>query len=183
MTDDFGPDTDPPPADDLLEAVREIDRHMALGGWDQSPHLYALVPTADLLRAEPALAETISPETSPALTPVEQDDLPADEPLGDLLARIEWPADVVGCALVMETVSLPEDVTPPDDVSGDELAAATWAAAHPRREEGRLTVGVLRSGARAATMRWRSFDDEADLVIGPELAPALADALALTLEA
>ena len=178
MTDDAAGAAVPAPRDDLLAAVREIDRHAAQGGWDQAPRLYALVPTDELLRAEPSLADTLGPEVGAALTPVEQEDLPLDEPLSDLLARIEWPAEVVGCALVMETVSLPDDAVPPEDAD----AAGAWAATHPRREEGRLTVGVLRDGSRASALRWRSFDSEADIIVSPELAPTLSDALATTLD-
>lgn len=168
---------------DLVAAVREIERHASLRGWNQPPRLYALVATDALMRSEPALASRAFLDAQAALTPVEQDDLPADEPLDELLARIEWPVDVAGCAVVLETVSLPADVAPPQAATGEHARVAAWVAAHPRREEGRLIVGVLRDGARAAALRWRSYDDPADLVVGPDLAPALAGALASTLEA
>jgi hypothetical protein len=144
---------------DLAAVVREIDRHVAVSGWDQAPRLYALVVTAELVAAEPALAAALGLSADGAdggLTPVEQEDLPYEGSLADSLARIDWPPSVAGCALVMETLT------------GDA--------------EGRLTVGVLRSGARAAVLRWRAYDSDADVLAGPDLAPGLADALAMTLE-
>ena len=49
-TSDF--DVDPA----LAAAVREIESHIAEGGWDQTARLYALVETAQLVEHEPALA-------------------------------------------------------------------------------------------------------------------------------
>ena len=84
----------------LEAALREVEAHVASGGWDQPARLYALVPTADLLMREPGLAEALGIEGDPPpghLTPVEQE-LPADgEPLETVLQSVEWPAAVRGC--------------------------------------------------------------------------------------
>lgn len=164
----------------LLAAVREVERHAAGVGWDRAPRLFALVPSAALVAAEPALVGELGLDPAPApeaLTPVEQDDLTFSQPLEELLAAIEWPPEVAGVALVLETVLLPADA---------EHAAPTtrpdaWAAAHPDREEARVAVGVHRDGSRAAALRWRRHDDDSDVVTAEDLAPALADALAATL--
>ena len=55
-----------------------------------------------------------------------------------------------------------------------------WVSEHPERREARLAVAVLRDGSRACTVRLRGEDEE-ELLVGPDLAPALADALAATL--
>ena len=56
-----------------------------------------------------------------------------------------------------------------------------WASDHPERREARLAVAVLRDGSRACTVRLRGPDED-ELLVGPDLAPALADALAATLD-
>ncbi len=169
----------------LTQAVIEIERHVAANGWDQPPRLYALVETADLLRAEPGLATTLgladpdAPSALPgALTPVEQEDFPAQAPLDQTLAHIAWPPTVHGCALVVERLMLPPSAEAdlPDD--GD-LARA--AAEHPDRKEVRITVGVLRDGSRASAVRLREHDEDTSVLSGPDLAPLLANALAATL--
>ena len=113
---------------------------------------------------------------------MEQDGL--DEvPLDELLARIGWPAEVVGCAVVNEVVVLPPgaEENAPEGLNDDETTV--WAAGHPQRREVRLAVGVLRDGTRMATLRLRAdgetpADGNADdVVVGPDLAPGLAEAL------
>src|SRR3954454_11687019 len=71
------PDVDPA----LASAVLEIESHIADGGWDQPGRLDALVRTAELVRREPALASAMGLDDASAegsLTPVEQDQLPAE---------------------------------------------------------------------------------------------------------
>ena len=76
-------------------------------GWDRSASLYALVPTAELVVAEPALADAIGLSTdSRGFTPIDQE-LPADTVLEDALGKIMWPDGVVGCAAVVERLVLP----------------------------------------------------------------------------
>jgi len=43
----------------LQSVVGEVEGHVAEAGWDQPPHLFALVETEELLRAEPQLASTL----------------------------------------------------------------------------------------------------------------------------
>jgi hypothetical protein len=167
----------------LSELVVEIERHVSEHGWDQPPRLYALVPTAELIAAEPELAAHLGlpPDAGPeALTPVEQQPLPADAPLDETLARIGWPEQVSGCALVQEVVMLPPEAEEQAPAGGD---IAGWAAAHPLRQDVRLVVGVLRDGSREATLRVRAAaGGEDDVLSGSDLVPRLAEALAATLE-
>lgn len=163
----------------LASVVAEIERHAAAGGWNQQPRLYALVPTADLLRREPALATRLglADATSATLSPVEQEGLPA-QPLDEVLAGVAWPAEVVGAAVVIEATVLP----PAAEAEMPADAPTSWAAAHPDRREVRMAVGVLRDGSRAVTVRLRGSSGAGDdLLAGPELMPNLADALAATL--
>jgi len=166
----------------LLEAVAEVDRHLAQGGWDQPTRLYALVRTAHLLASEPTLAQTLGIPAAPAadaLTPVEQDSLPTGTPLDEWLAEIGWPAEVAGCALSQEVLTLPPSVEA--DLPADADAVA-WAVTHPLRREVRMLVGVLRDGSRTATLRVRGVADQPDDVVsGEDLVPLLTDALAATL--
>jgi hypothetical protein len=173
-----------PAASRALElALAEVDEHLATGGWDQPTRLYALVTTADLVESEPALAEALglaTQVTSHGLTAVEQESLPAGEPLDEWLAGIGWPLEVIGCALAQEVLTLPPSVEAdvPDDPQVDP---AQWAATHPLRHEVRMVVGVLRDGSRASILRVRGgADADDDLVKGDDLVPLLADALTAT---
>ena len=172
----------PPAARALLNAVAEVDRHLADSGWDQPTRVYALVRTADLLASEPALAQSLGLPATPdadALTPVEQESLPTGTPLDVWLGSIGWPAEVDGCAIAQEVLTLPPSVEA-DLPPGDDGVA--WAATHPLRREVRMVVGVLRDGSRTATLRVRTTNTEPDDVVsGHDLVPLLADALAATL--
>ncbi len=175
----------------LDEVAREIDRHAAARGWDQPPRLYALASTAELVRMEPALASqlglaadgrTTPDDMTPVdLTPVEQEPLPADRPLDDMLATITWPAEVLGCALVIESLVLPPSAEAelPDP---DEVDIAAWVAGHPGRQDLRITVAVLRDGSREFVIRLRGRDTEESVLTGSDLVPALADALVTTFD-
>lgn len=165
----------------LLQTLVEIERHVADSGWDQAPLLFALASTADLIVREPAFAAQLGLDAADlpddALTPVEQDALP-DGPLDESLAQLAWPPEVAGCALVQEVVMLPPDA---EDAMPRHADVVDWAGSHPERREARLAVAVLRDGTRACTLRLRGADEE-ELLVGPDLAPALADALAATLD-
>lgn len=172
-----------PPRHPQLEALTlDLDRHAAEAGWDHPPRLFALVETADLVRREPQLAAQLGPAVADrpgGLTPVEQDDLPAHTSLEELLAGIQWPAEVLGTALTVERL-----MVPPDAESGmpqDEGEALSWLAEHPQRQEVRLVVAVLRDGSRSCAVRLRAHDEETSVLTGSDLVPGLADALALTL--
>lgn len=166
--------------DALRRAVRDVERHASQVGWDCAPRLFALVPSAALLAAEPAVADQLGLSAAPspgALTPVEQDDMTFDRPLEELLASIAWPLEVTGVALVLETVLLPANA----ERGAPKTRPGAWAAAHSEREEARVAVGVHRNGSRACALRWRRHDDDSDVVTADDLTPTLADALAATL--
>ena len=168
----------------LTHAVVEVERHAAASGWDQPARLFALVDTDELLAREPHLAAALSSNEQPvpggSLTPIEQEDL-GDEPLDELLARIVWPEEVVGCAVVVERLMLPPSAeSTVADLDGDEAAAQV--AEHPEREEVRIVVGVMRDGDRECALRLRSHDRDNAVVSGKDLVPNLVDALAATLQ-
>jgi hypothetical protein len=165
----------------LVELCREIEKHVATEGWDQPARLFALARTAELVALEPALAEALGAEghDPESLTPIEQDPVDADRPLDDLLATTMWPDEVVGAALVLERIVLPpsaEDALPDDT---DDLDAVV--AAHPDREDVRMAVVVLRDGGRMCAVRLRAHDVDSEVLVGPDVVPRLADALAATL--
>ena len=175
----------PPPteADSVLRAaVLEIETHSAEAGWDQPARLYALVPTSDLLVREPALAAAMGLDgaTAGSLTPVEQDDVPVDTPLETTLSRIMWPAEVLGCAAVVERLVLPPAAN--EQMPADPAAAEQYAAEHPDREEVRIVAGATRDGATHCALRMRSHDDALSVVEAPDLVPALLELLRSTLE-
>jgi hypothetical protein len=153
----------------LLAALVELEHHVAEGGWDAPPRLFALVETDELAAAEPDLARALGLRTtadgaSPgALTAIEQDTFaPTEDVLSDLATvRTFLPSTV--------EVELPED----------PAQAAALVAGHPAAEEIRVVVGVDRSGAQHGVARLRSQPDE--LLAGTDLVPGLATALAHTL--
>ncbi len=156
----------------------DLERHAAEQGWDRPLGLYALVPTSELLAAEPALASLLgidSPADPDELTPVEQEALSPDVPLEEALGRMLWPEGVAGCALVMERLVVKG--------SDETLAAGEDPSASGKEtEEIRMVAGVLRNGSRHCAMRMRSHDTESEVLNGPDLIPALTSALALTLD-
>ncbi len=177
--------------------AREVEEFVASGGWDQQPQLFALVPTADLLRQQPELADQL--DRNSEFTPVAQDSLPEGD-LAEALGRIAWPDAVHGCALAQEIIVLPPDAeqelpglaeeTDDGDVSEQDLQRLRQAAAdHPRRTEARLVAAVLRDGSASCVMRLRggvtgNDDSEAvdEIVESADLAPNLIDALRATLQ-
>lgn len=165
----------------LTQLALDIERHISGAGWDQPPHLFALVETADLLRREPQLAEElgITAGGPGRLTPVDQGDLPEHATLDELLGGISWPPEVLGTALSVERLMVPPAVE--REMPQEESDALTWLAEHPERQEVRIVVAVLRDGARTAAIRTRAHDDEQSVLTGTDLVPGLADALAATL--
>ncbi|GGV12631.1 PPA1309 family protein [Actinomadura sp. LOL_016] len=165
----------------LEEVVLDLERHTAQEGWDTAPRLYALVRSAELRAAEPELAEQLGlPPDADTLAALEQPALPEQAAVEDALAAIAWPEAVDGCALVIERVVLPPEIE--DDIPDDEAEAAAFAAQHPQREDVRMIVGVLRDGARHSALRLRRHEAEDEVLAGPDLVPALAEALAGTFE-
>jgi hypothetical protein len=171
-------------ANPLTRAVLEIDEYASGLGWDQPARLFALVDTARLRAEEPSLAAQLGledePQAAAALTPVEQEELPAGRPLDEFLGTIAWPDAVAGCALTVERLMLPPsaEAEVPQGLSGKKLAE--WVAEHPDRQEVRMTVAVLRDGARESALRLREKDSPTEVLTGPDLVPGLADALSAT---
>jgi hypothetical protein len=176
----------PMAANPLTRAVLEIDEYVSGLGWGRPARLFALVDTARLRTQEPRLAAQLGlqdePETT-GLTPIEQDEIPADKPLDEFLATIAWPDAVVGCALTVERLMLPPSAEAQVPEGLNEAKLAKWVAAHPDRQEVRMTVAALRDGTRESALRLREKDSPTEVLTGPELVPGLADALASTFEA
>ncbi|MFF8590981.1 PPA1309 family protein [Streptomyces sp. NPDC015220] len=175
----------PMAASPLTRAVLEIDEYASGLGWDQPARLFALVDTARLRSQEPALAAQLGLEDeqeTTGLTPIEQDEIPAGRPLDEFLGTIAWPDAVAGCALTVERLMLPPsaEAQVPQGLDGAKLAK--WVAEHPERQEVRMTVAVLRDGARESALRLREKDSATEVLTGSGLVPGLADALAATFE-
>ncbi|MGR8008390.1 PPA1309 family protein [Streptomyces hypolithicus] len=180
------PSGPPMAASPLTRAVLEIDDYTSVLGWDQPARLFALVDTAQLRVQEPGLAAQLGladGESTAALTPVEQDEIPSGTALDEFLATIAWPDAVVGCALTVERLMLPPsaEASVPDGLDESELA--NWVAAHPDRQEVRMTVAVLRDGVRESALRLREKDSPTEVLTGGSLVPGLAEALSATFEA
>ena len=159
----------------LLSVVAEVEAHLSEAGWDQPPQLFALVDTEQLLKAEPQLAESLGLIAAHpgGITPIAQDPL-GPGALDEQLASLVFGAEVLGVVLAHEVLVLPPAA---------EAETAEEAAAHPDKREVRMVVGVMRDGSRECVLRLRdSQDGEDDLLAGPDLAPALADALLATLD-
>lgn len=166
--------------DALVAALMEIERHIAGVGWDQPARLFALVPTEDLISAEPQLAEHLTGGRDPQpgqLSAIEQDGFTAGADLAETLARIAWPDTVAGVALTLERFFLPGSA---DAELPSDAAATDSVRNHPDRQEIRVVVGVLRDGGAHGVARIRSHPDE--LLAGADLVPGLAAALARTLD-
>lgn len=171
------------PAADLAlrAAVLELEKHAAESGWDQPSRLFALVLTTDLLANEPGLAEMLEldpdADLTGSLTPIEQDELPPDLPLEQLLTEMVWPETVHGTAAVVERLVLPPTVELPED----EAAAQEIAETHPERQEVRMVAGATRAGTTYCALRLRTHDDPFSVIEGPDLVPALLELLQGTL--
>lgn len=181
-------DVGEPAVDDDTEhalklAVREIEAYAAEAGWDQPARLFALVPTSDLLQREPGLAEALGVDAETAaesLTPVEQEPVPADQQVEDVLGQIMWPAEVYGCAAVVERLVLPPSVD--GELPEDPEAAQEFAAEHPDRQEVRIVAAATRDGTTYCALRMRSHDDDFSVLESRDLVPALLELLSETLE-
>ncbi|MGW4274409.1 PPA1309 family protein [Streptomyces seoulensis] len=175
----------PMAANPLTRAVLEIDEYASGLGWDQPARLFALVDTARLRTQEPALAAQLGladeQETS-GLTPIEQEEIPSNQPLDEFLATIAWPDAVAGCALTVERLMLPPSAEAQVPEGLNETKLAQWVAGHPERQEVRMTVAVLRGGGRESAVRLREKDAATEVLTGSALVPGLADALAATFE-
>ncbi|MEV6173453.1 PPA1309 family protein [Streptomyces sp. NPDC051954] len=175
----------PMAASPLTRAVLEIDEYVSGLGWDQPARLFALVDTARLRAEQPSLADRLGLQDEPeatGLTPIEQDEIPAGKQLDEFLGTIAWPDAVVGCALTVERLMLPPSAEASVPEGLGEKKLARWVADHPDRQEVRMTVAVLRDGARDSALRLREKDSPTDVLTGSQLVPGLAEALAATFE-
>lgn len=172
----------------VAAVAREVEEFVAAAGWEQPAQLFALVPTAELLRQEPDLAGQLDPEANP-LTPVAQEEFPEGD-LAEALARIAWPDVVAGCAIAQEIIVLPPTAEQSLEESGTDVERLRQAAAdHPDRTEARLVAAVLREGPGACVMRLRGYTkpEEEDgvpldeIIEHPDLAPNMVEALRATL--
>ncbi|MFE9580731.1 PPA1309 family protein [Nocardia sp. NPDC006044] len=183
----------------LARSVREVAEFVDAEGWGRPPQMFALVPTSDLIAAQPELVDEV--DEAAELTPVAQELFPDDitggsVALDDFLATTSWPPAVQGCVLVQEIVVLPPDAESTLDEAlvplladheAADAAARAAADAHPERREARLFAAVLREGASLCLLQLRPEEDEddfgdLDLRTYPNLAPNLIDALHATLE-
>ncbi|PZT70456.1 hypothetical protein DN402_12280 [Streptomyces sp. SW4] len=173
----------PMAANPLTRAVLEIDEYVSGLGWDQPARLFALVDTARLRAEQPSLADRLGldgAEESSGLTPIEQDEIPTDQPLDEFLGTIAWPDAVAGCALSVERLMLPPSAEAQVPQGLDEEKLTAWVAEHPERQEVRMTVAVLRDGARESALRLREKDSPTEVLTGSDLVPNLAQALSAT---
>lgn len=161
----------------LLDAALDIERHVNSDGWDQPTLMFALVPTT-LIRAEqPELAAQLGVvDAGPALTTFEQEPPPADQPLDEFLAGIEWPEQIAGAAIVLERLVLPPEA---EAALAERPDSAARAREHPDARDMRIVVAVGRDGQAMCAVRARGDDDDSVLT-GPDLVPALAQALSAT---
>ncbi|WP_320778937.1 PPA1309 family protein [Streptomyces sp. CRN 30] len=173
----------PMAANPLTRSVLEIDEYVSGLGWDQPARLFALVDTAQLRAEQPSLADRLGladEGESAGLTPIEQDEVPTNRPLDEFLGTIAWPGSVAGCALSVERLMLPPSAEAQVEQGLGEAELAKWVADHPDRQEVRMTVAVLRDGARESALRLREKDTATEVLTGSDLVPGLAEALSAT---
>ena len=170
----------------LERAVRELEQHVAAGGWDGPIRLFALIRTAGALARDPGLAAqlpedvvTAAQQDADHLTAVEQENLPEVESLESLLGMIAWPPTVDGASVVVERIVVPPgaETNLPDDPEQARVALLN----HPLRRDVRLAAGVLRGGHQMCAVRARDVDRDDRVAVGSDLVPGLTAALAQTL--
>lgn len=175
------------PAENALQhAVRELEQHVAGGGWDGPVRLFALIRTAAALDRDPTLATSLPEDVVSAaraephhITAVEQEGLPEVDSLESLLGMISWPSTVDGAAVVIERIVVPPGAE--SNLPEDPEKAQEALLAHPLRRDLRLAAGVLRSGDHACAIRARDHDSNDRVAVGRDLVPGLAEAIAQTL--
>lgn len=169
----------------LITAIIEIEQLANESGWDQSPQLYALVKTTkimdklDFLSADErqTLAQSIA--TNPEhLFSIYQDQL--ENPI-EKLHTVYFDDEVDGVAVVMERIMIPADAE--EEIPQEVQARDKYLLSHPKREDMRMAVGVLRSGESWCAIRSRSHDEDKLVAQGPNLVPELIEALGQTLKA
>ncbi|WIY83786.1 PPA1309 family protein [Propionimicrobium sp. PCR01-08-3] len=169
-------------AEVLLAGLVEVERYVGRAGWDQPARLFALVPTAELLAADPSLAGQLKVTGPDALSSIEQDDFRPGTDLMTALAQIYWPPAVAGCALSTERGFLPAGLE--DEIPADPARAAEFVANHAQRQDLRVVAGALRlsDGTIVTHCVARVASNPDDLLVGADMAPALTRAVAWTLQ-
>ncbi|QCX46311.1 hypothetical protein EBF03_01925 [Arcanobacterium haemolyticum] len=171
----------------LRDATLDIERHVATGGWDAPIRLFALVRAQAALAANPELANELPADVHAEsiadphlLFSVEQEDLPQTASLDELLGHIVWPEEVDGAAISVERIVLPPSAE--SDIPDDDEAALSYLQNHPERQDVRMVVAALRTGATWSVIRMRSHDSDADVLSGENLVEGLTAAIKATFE-
>lgn len=175
-----GPErADLPPAD-LLQVAQETEQHVAADGWDQRERVFALVPTADLVAAEPSLADALA--DAGRYSSIEQE-LPEGVELEEYLGRLAWPRSVTGCALAVERLrAAPAAEGQTADGAGGTASEGGAGDTAPGTEPVRLLVVATREGERFTLVRFAAHDSDDAVAVGAEVGTDLQAALATTLE-
>ena len=163
----------------LRLAVSSLEKEVAQLGWDQSPSLFALVPTKDIfpqLEAEmdgaqaKQLRAALS-ENPQHLTAVLQDHLPPAD-LMDTLGHLVFGEDVAG-AMERFLVSPQADAEAPTDPKEREK----FLLAHPSRQDVRIVAAATRDGNTWCASRARSEDSDDMVAQGDNIVPELLEVL------
>lgn len=165
----------------LRLAVSSLEKEVAQLGWDQSPSLFALVPTKDIFPqletemdgAQAKQLRAALSENPQHLTAVLQDHLPAD--LMDTLGHLVFGEDVAGVAVAMERflVSPQADAEAPQDPNEREK----FLLAHPSRQDVRIVAAATRDGNTWCASRARSEDSDDMVAQGDNIVPELLEVL------
>lgn len=130
--------------DALAAAVIAAERDADAEGWDGERRLYALTDRDTYLDIAYPLDEPtdVPPDALLAipLTPLPRGDLRTE------LAKVTWPAHVLGCVLIAEMVMRTGLVRRPRGMDVE------WRLAH-------LAIGVLRDGSHLSLLRLRETDE------------------------
>ncbi|HIW95642.1 MAG TPA: hypothetical protein H9867_04030 [Candidatus Corynebacterium gallistercoris] len=161
----------------LNAAVREAVDFVHAEGWDQPATLFALVPTQ-------LVADFVGDGPTNPLSLIVQEDLPGDLPpgseeLGQYIASVRWPDQVVGAVLAQEITFV-----------------NSAAGAEPAPQQARLFSGVTAdedgSGQELTVLQLRPTDEEleanpfaqdkVELLGGEDIAPGVVATLRATFE-
>lgn len=175
-----GPERADLPHADLLQVAQETEQHVAADGWGQRERVFALVPTADLVAAEPSLADALA--GAGRYSPIEQE-LPEGVELEEYLGRLAWPRSVTGCALAVERLrAAPAAEGQTADEAGGTASGDGPDDTAPGTEPVRLVVVATREGERFTLVRFAAHDSDDAVAVGAEVGTDLQAALATTLE-
>lgn len=175
-----GPERADLPHADLLQVAQETEQHVAADGWGQRERVFALVPTADLVAAEPSLADALA--GAGRYSSIEQE-LPEGVELEEYLGRLAWPRSVTGCALAVERLRAApaaegQTAGEADGTASEDGPDGTASGTEPVR----LLVVATREGERFTLVRFAAHDSDDAVAVGAEVGTDLQAALATTLE-